>query len=138
MSYTRSTSCKGIYTCSVFVSVWSVSECERVCVLLCNKRVRNSCLIARAALPTMQYTVCSMTFRREQDKARHECTEERLKPMHQQQGALQSALFVRGGLGAMVALCISAMNVRNLHDPTEHVQIPAVDNRLHSVIFQPI
>ena len=33
--------------------------------------------------------VCSRTFRRQSDKARHKCMEERRKPIREQQGAIQ-------------------------------------------------
>ncbi|XP_062511553.1 uncharacterized protein LOC134187449 [Corticium candelabrum] len=35
------------------------------------------------------YEVCSRTFRRQSDKARHKCMEERRKPIREQQGAIQ-------------------------------------------------
>ena len=33
--------------------------------------------------------VCSRTFRRQSDKARHKCMKERRKPIRKQQGAMQ-------------------------------------------------
>ena len=78
--------------------------------------------------------MCSRTFRREQDKARHKCIEERLKPVHQQQGALQCAVCERwfrskGGL---------AVNNCNpiKHNIFEHAPIPAVENRIQCSICE--
>ena len=45
--------------------------------------------LARSSLPSVQCVACGRTFRRKQDRARHKCIEEQLKPVHQQQGALQ-------------------------------------------------
>ena len=101
---------------------------------LYNERVSNSQLLARAALPTVQCTVCSRTFCREQDKARHKCIEERLKPVHQQQGALQCAVCERwfrskGGLAVHNCNPIK-------HNIFEHAPIPAVENRIQCSICE--
>ena len=44
---------------------------------------------APVAVRDVMCEVCSRTFRRQSDKARHECIEERRKPIREQQGAIQ-------------------------------------------------
>ena len=85
----------------------------------------------------MQCTVYSRTFRREQDKARHKCIEERVKPVHQQQGAPQRTAFGRwfkskGDLAVHNCIELTSIN-RNI---TEHVPNSAVDNRVHCSVCE--
>ena len=44
---------------------------------------------APVAVRDVMCEVCSRTFRRQSDKARHKCMEERRKPIREQQGAIQ-------------------------------------------------
>ena len=58
-----------------------------------------------------------------------------VKRVHQQQGALQSTVRERW-FGNKGGLAVHKCNEHKLHDPTEHVQIPAVENRLHCFIYE--
>ena len=102
--------------------------------------IQSSQRLAREALPTVQCMICGRTFRREQDRARHKCTEERSKPVHQQQGALQCStcgkwLRSRGGLAVHncqelnPAITVNANN-RGLG------RAPTVDNSVHCSVCQ--
>ena len=58
---------------------------------------------ASVAVRDVMCEVCSSTFRRQSDKARHKCVEERKKPVREQQGAIQCShcfrwFRSRGGL----------------------------------------
>ena len=44
---------------------------------------------ASAPVPVARDVLCEMSSRRESDKARHKCTVERKKPVHEQQGAVR-------------------------------------------------
>ena len=94
---------------------------------LFNERVRNSRL---SALPNLQCTVCSRTFHREQGIS----VLKRDWSQCANNGVHYSVLFVRGGLGVtVVLLCISTCTT---HNPAEHVQVLAVDNRLHCFLCE--
>ena len=63
---------------------WYISALQR--------SVSSNCLLARAALPTVQCTVCSRTFHSEQDQAKHKCIKE---TVHQQQGAMNIICMIQ-------------------------------------------
>ena len=71
-------------------------------------------------------------FRTEQDKARHKCIEERLKLEHQQLQCTACDRWFRSKGGLAAHKC----NERNLHNPTEHLHITVVENRLHSSVCE--
>ena len=50
---------------------------------------RENGAFAPVAVRDVMYEVCFRTFRRQSDKARHKCMEERRKPIREQQGAIQ-------------------------------------------------
>ena len=102
--------------------------------------IQSSRQLTREALPTVQCMVCGRTFRREQDKARHKCIEERLKPVHQQQGALQCStcgkwLRSRGGLAVHNCQELNPAITVNANNRVLG-RVPTVDNSVHCSVCQ--
>ena len=50
---------------------------------------------AQVAVRDVMCEVCSKTFRRQGDKARHKCMEERRKRIRKQQGAIQCSNYFK-------------------------------------------
>ena len=67
-----------------------------VCVCVCVCVHAETLAAARTTVETRQVPIeceiCSRTFRRESDKMRHKCRDERLKPICDQRGAAQCGM----------------------------------------------